>query len=425
MDEEPKHHRKGMKPPPPPPITLEELQLKIYHPPPSSTRLWFGRGEISDNPNESSAVVSNPSLSFIPWTLQQSTNKRKNAPSKKCDDDDDPSSFPTISYLDLRRQQNCAWADDRLSKGNEQFYLDPIKADTLYQEGLDLVHDHIELLVAQGKLWMLRRNRPQAAKTQLQQCLRMDPGHKAAKELLDRLERQDAARRGGAPKRLIPQTRESSSAFQNALMERNLAMDSTSLLDVGKEEELDEERSADSSSGHKDTNKQKKKKKRKSKNTSKYSKKKHDKKKRRKRKRYYYSSSDDDSSRSDQSSSVDDLDDKNSDRGSSTGRRRERQRKKRKRKRRRRRHDSDLSSDSDEVAVAEPTSSPGPRDDERNRNSNNKEFLDSNDREAADSSTRPRRQDNSNHNSINSDQESDGDQNKADEIRRLTSASAT
>jgi hypothetical protein len=336
MEEETKEKQQS------PPITFEELKLRLYHPPPSNPRL-FGGVVIA---NDGSSTIAH-SLSYIPWTLRQSATNATTS---------EDASFPTTSYLDLRRQQNRAWANDRLLKGNEQFYLDPINADSLYQEGLDLVPDHIELLVAQAKLWMQRRNRPQAAKAQLQQCLQLDPDHKAAKELLDRLERLDASRRGVAPKRLQQTTLESSSAFQDALMERNLAMD-TSLLDA--EDELDEHSAA--SSGRKDA-KKKKKKKRKSKKKSKH-RKKHDKKRRRKRKRYDDSSTDDSSSSSDESD-VDSLEDNNSDRNGSTGKRRERDRK-HKRKRRRRRHDSDISG-SDSGVDVEPTSSPCIRDDDRN-----------------------------------------------------------
>jgi hypothetical protein len=330
-----------------PPITFEELQLKMYHPFPSNPRL-FGSVLVTGSNNESREIISQ-SLSFIPWTLRQSVNGTVS----------EDASFPTTSYLDLRRQQNRAWANDRLSKGNEKFYLDPVKADSFYQEGLDLVPDHIELLVAQAKLWMQRRNRPLAAKAQLQECLQLDPDHKSAKELLGRLERLDASRRGGAPKRVPQTTLETSSAFQDALMERNLAMDTTSALEASAEK-LDEHSVV--SSGRKDT-KKKKKKKRKSKKKSKY-RKKHDKKRRRKRKRYEYSSTDDSSSSSDESH-VDSLEDKR-DRNGSTGKRRDRERK-HKRKRHRRRHDSDISSSDASAAEVKPTSSPCKEGDDRNR----------------------------------------------------------
>lgn len=346
-----------------PPITLKELQLKIYHPPPSNFRFVEGSGTcITRNINGSSGndAVSK-SLSSIPWTLRQSANDGASIASGGSS-----LSFPTTSYLDLRRQQNRAWADDRLSKGNEQFYLDPVKADSLYQEGIDLVSDHVELLVAQAKLWMQRRSRPQAAKAQLQECLHLDPNHVVAKDLLRRLEQQDASRRGVlvAPNKRLPQTLESSSAFQDVLMERNLAMD-TSLVDT--EKELDEESSA-ASSERKDSRKKKKKKKRKSKKKSKHRHNmKHEKKRRRKRKRYDYSSSsteDDASSNSSEESDAESSGDSDR-RDGSTDRRRERRRKHKRKRPRRRRHDSDLSG-SDSVVEVEPTLSPSIQDGQRN-----------------------------------------------------------
>ena len=330
------------------PITLEELQLEIYHPPPSDHPLF--------------ADPSSPgpaSLSFVPWTIQQPMEKSNHdnvARPPASGQPLHPPSYPIASYLDLRRKQNLAWACDRLNKGNEQFYLDSTKADQFYSEGLNLVPDHIDLLVAQAKLWIQRRQRPQAGKVQLQsRVLHLDPNHKEAKELLNRMERQEAARRSVAPKRL-PQTRETS-VYQDVLMERNLALDSLNLLE--DEVEVKIESITSSRRDRKDS----KKKKKKSKSRKDYSsRKKRDKKKRRRKRRREDSSSDEDdeSSTSDEESTH--ANDNNGESRRDRSRGRDGHRRHHKRKRHRRRQDSNESnslSDDSEVAEVAPKAATG------------------------------------------------------------------
>jgi hypothetical protein len=320
------------------PITWEELQLRIHHPPSINNTLMVREAHPET------------SLSYIPWTVRQSI--------KLCADDDVPSSsapssdrkFPAFSYLDLRRHQNRAWANDRLTKGNEQYYLNPEQADKFYQEGIDLVPDHVDLLVAQAKLWMMRRNRPHAAKIQLQEALQFDPTHAEANELMTRLERHEAARREIMVNRQHqPQTRESS-VYQDVLMERNLAMVNS---EPQNEEELS--RSDDSSrkrSRRHKTKKPKKKHRRRKKET---------KKKGRKRRRRFHSSSS--SSSASEESSVGTS--SGSEQGGSDGNEEEVQRRTRKR-RRRKRHDSEASSMVDSESVKSKSmerNADGPNDD--------------------------------------------------------------
>lgn len=250
-------------------ISLEELRVRIHHPPPA------------DNPYFHDPRTEN-SLSSIPWTFRQSvtihTDERRRGSSHK---------FPDFSYLDLRRHQNRAWANDRLAKGNDEYYLNAEKADSFYQEGIDLVPDHVDLLVAQAKLWLLRRNRPMAAKRQLEEALQYDPTHPQATELMAFFDRHEKARRGVEVKRSKPQMRESS-AYQDVLMERNLAIESASevLAKGGDDDDNDDSVASDHSSRRR---RSKKNKKRKRKKKSKKSKK--DSKKRRKRRRRRYDSS--------------------------------------------------------------------------------------------------------------------------------------
>ena len=165
-------------------------------------------------------------------------------------DDGSPSiRFPSYSYLDLRRRQNEAWANQRLEEGNKVCFVDPTKAEELYEQGLELVPDHVELLVAQAKLWShpsVARVHPEKvaeAVAQLRDVVsRLDPGHKAARQHLERMEQHltrqqqnlGGNRSGGVGGGIIPGivskkkglsvALESSSAYQDALMERNLAI---------------------------------------------------------------------------------------------------------------------------------------------------------------------------------------------------------
>ena len=260
------------------PISLEELQLLIHHP--SSSRATT---------NNEDPVTS---LSHIPWTFQQSIQITSEEPTSSTSSD----KFPAFSYLDLRRHQNRAWANDRLLKGNEQYYLNPEQADKLYQEGIDLVPDHVDLLVAQAKLWLMRRSRLDAAKLQLKIALDLDATHADANHWMNRLERHEAAiaaaRRGDVGANHQAQTR-NSTAYQNVLMERNLLLASQH----NDEEKAGTDASSSSSSSHRRSKRQKKTKQKKKPGKHK----KESKNKGRKRRRRYDSSSASDESSKDAS----------------------------------------------------------------------------------------------------------------------------
>jgi hypothetical protein len=314
------------------PISLEELQVLIHHPPNPAT--------IDHE------VDVTKSLSHIPWTFQQTVNIAVTtdevvgvaATSSLLSD----TTFPSCSYLDLRRHQNRAWADDRLVKGNEHYYLNPEQSDKFYQEGIDLVPDHVDLLVAQAKLWLMRRHRPLAAQKQLHEALQLDPNHPGAKELMNLLERHhEAARRrgGGVVLRKQPQTRESS-VYQDVLMERNLATSLMETSDTGKEECEEKEESRSHSSSHRRSRTRKKK--REKKKRRKHSKER--KKKRRKRRRRYDSSS----SASDEQSSIGTVGENSEEEGQ------RRDHKRRRRRQRRKREDSVGSSTANAESVNSP-----------------------------------------------------------------------
>jgi len=226
------------------------------------------------------------SLSHIPWTFQQSIQIASEKPTSSTLSE----YFPAFSYLDLRRHQNRAWANDRLLKGNEQYYLNPEQADKLYQEGIDLVPDHIDLLVAQAKLWLMRRSRLDAARLQLKNALQLDATHGDAKHWMNRLERHEAAiaaaRRGDVGANHQAQTR-NSTAYQNVLMERNLLMAS---------QHSDEEPSSSDTSSSSPRRRSKRHKKTKQKKKARKHKKESKNKGRKRRRRYDSSSASDESS---------------------------------------------------------------------------------------------------------------------------------
>lgn len=190
------------------------------------------------------------SLSHIPWILEQvgptgTKIDKSNADSKEEQQDTSPS-FPAISYLDLRRRQNMAWANDRLQEGNKEIYSNPTKAETLYQQGLDMIPDHVDLLVAFGKL-LANTKRRLSAISKFQRALELEPDHAGAMEQLKKVQLQQSllVRKEGKRNNL-PVARESS-AYQDVLMERSLALDSLPLeSDEAEDKTFDVDRKASS-----------------------------------------------------------------------------------------------------------------------------------------------------------------------------------
>jgi tetratricopeptide (TPR) repeat protein len=176
---------------------------------------------------EENAEAPEGSLSYIPWSLKRPTQKENNNdPSSGDDHKQQQKSFPLVSYLDLRIHQNVAWANDRLQEGNALAFCDPAKAESLFQQGLDLVPDHVDLLVGYGNLLAQAKRRPLAI-LKLQCALEIDPNHVGAKEQLERvqLQQQSLLRRQQERNNVVPVARESS-VYQDVLMERSLALDS-------------------------------------------------------------------------------------------------------------------------------------------------------------------------------------------------------
>jgi tetratricopeptide (TPR) repeat protein len=202
-------------------ISLNELSRRLFSP-----------YEIP-KPSGDEAEASDPSLSYIAWKLKQEND---------ANNDESSSSFPLFSYLDLRRQQNTAWATDRLIEGNAILFEDPHKAENLYKQGLDLVPDHVELLVGYGKLLAQTKRRPLAI-AKFQRALEVDPNCISAKEHLERVRQHEILLRQDSRKVAAPVLR-ASSAFQDVLLERSLAQETPveEELEVNEEELREDER---------------------------------------------------------------------------------------------------------------------------------------------------------------------------------------
>lgn len=151
----------------------------------------------------------NDMFSNIPWRLNSSDLSGMNVLAFKSDADVPGSgdvkppaeeSFPKVHYLDLRRQQNTQWADQRLREGIQIASEQPLtsssytKALTVYQQGLELVPNHVDLLVAMGAL-QASYGEYDSAISLFQRAQILEPNHANARTYMDQvlaaLERQN------------------------------------------------------------------------------------------------------------------------------------------------------------------------------------------------------------------------------------------
>jgi len=113
-------------------------------------------------------------LSGIPWKLTTKT------------DTDTPTVYypDNTDYLQLRRQQNLAWSQQRLCEGiqyakNNEYE----KAADCYKQGLELVPNQVDLLVAYGAL-QANVDKFESATKLLRVALQHDPTHVNAQKYL-------------------------------------------------------------------------------------------------------------------------------------------------------------------------------------------------------------------------------------------------
>jgi tetratricopeptide (TPR) repeat protein len=98
--------------------------------------------------------------------------------------------FPDVSYLDIRRQQNLQWADERLQQGLQILAENSNamkQALECYQQGLELVPNHVDLLVAKGALYANCGNY-KASLSCFHHALEIDPTHKNAQQYTKQVE---------------------------------------------------------------------------------------------------------------------------------------------------------------------------------------------------------------------------------------------
>lgn len=159
-------------------------------------------------------------------------------------------SFP--SYLDLRRQQNVAYAQEKTLEasmliqtlgrpGSLDYDRNLQSIETLLQQALELVPDHLETLLAYANLLVDANKNAAKTKRLLNDALDVDPNNNDVKRLEARLNQQPQDRRlqilnrQGPPQAplvvshqrkrgtsTLQLTARESSAYQDALTERNL-----------------------------------------------------------------------------------------------------------------------------------------------------------------------------------------------------------
>ena len=208
------------------------------------------------------------SLSVIPWNLCLEDESSSSAfqQAEPLSNFSKPTtiqalSFPSASYLDLRRNQNLKFADDQSSKANP----------SAWKQALQLVPDHIPSLVGYGNFF-LQNNKLEQAEKLLKDALSMDPNHSLARRLLSELnEKRHQTNRhqpytttaSRLPNHITSKpnlkTRESS-AYQDALLERQLLASPRDDRSTNEEEEesLDRKHHKKSRRHHKKRKKERK-----------------------------------------------------------------------------------------------------------------------------------------------------------------------
>ena len=171
-------------------------------------------------------------LSHVPWRLKSISKQDSNARALP--------QLPTYNYLDLRRQQNEAWAAGRLKEGNSLIFQDPQQAESLFKQGLDLVPSHVNLLIAYGKL-LARTQRFSQATVKLQRALELDPECAHAKESLNRVTLQSKAFLQQSLRKQAPTTAvaRESAIYSDVMFERSLRENSAT-----RQEDLEEDAQA-------------------------------------------------------------------------------------------------------------------------------------------------------------------------------------
>ncbi|KAG7370678.1 expressed tetratricopeptide repeat protein [Nitzschia inconspicua] len=275
--------------------SIQEFARRLYCPDPEVKRTVAGIPE------------SVSTLSHIPWQLQYGNDDVSlAAESVQVNPGNDVRQslcFLPFSYLDLRRQQNVEFANQKCQEALEASLLDHSTAKSLFQQALELVPDHIDSLLGYGKL-LVRIGHLEKATLAFRDVLEVDAANEIAHRYLKSLdETQKQERQKRQSNVLVLSTKQvkaldmrDSSAFQDALLERSLAMDDDNGKDAMDDEGRCDRDGHDDASTDKDERRSKRRHRDKKERHSKKRKRKKDKKKRSKRekrsRRRSYSSDD-------------------------------------------------------------------------------------------------------------------------------------
>jgi tetratricopeptide (TPR) repeat protein len=129
-------------------------------------------------------------LKNVPWTLKVEPTS-EDIEEKVDDKKDEKQSAPgyaSLDYLTLRRRQNVSLAEKNLHQGvNLAKQENYEQAKELYEQGLEMVPNHVDLLVALGCLYANIGQRDRAAH-HLQRALDIEPDHLNAKNYLAQIQ---------------------------------------------------------------------------------------------------------------------------------------------------------------------------------------------------------------------------------------------
>jgi len=210
------------------------------------TRLMYGpQPQLPEEPIESS-------LPFIPWKIRmvedqpnRSNNTTDNhtktssetttsSHNEANDDTNSLVSFPTFSYLDLRRIQNLSFADTQAVKAQQELDDGNIaEARAAWKRALELVPNHVPCLVGYGR-FLLATGKLDMAEKIFNKALASDPNHDQTQafrsELMGAHHQRFQHRPYSNPTNLsnIGDTKKKNfiprenAAYQNALLERQL-----------------------------------------------------------------------------------------------------------------------------------------------------------------------------------------------------------
>ena len=157
-----------------------------------------------------------------PWLLVESTETQSSHTTAPHLHGGETKKYPTEDRLTIRQAQNEGFCRDCLEQGVAAAKQGNAKqAQIHYQQGLDLMPQHVDLLVAMGAL-LANQQKFNESIQRLQQAVTLDPQHATAKEYLSQVQAAAAARSS------FTKTSKSAAARQDVLMEQSL------LLDKGK-----------------------------------------------------------------------------------------------------------------------------------------------------------------------------------------------